>query len=105
MDRRWLHSFQTFLKDVGYAPSPNHSIDRIDNNGHYKPDNCRWATNKEQHANTSRNIMVGDVCLKDYCNANNLRYDVVWQRIRRSGQTVEEAISQPTPRRKYRVDL
>lgn len=55
---RWLHSFENFLVDMGERPSLSHSIDRIDTNKGYSPDNCRWATKKEQSRNTRRNIMV-----------------------------------------------
>jgi len=46
---RWL-KFENFLADMGERPA-GMSIDRVDNDGHYEPGNCRWATAKEQRAN------------------------------------------------------
>jgi hypothetical protein len=50
---RWCgpDGFMNFIADMGRRPSPNLSIDRIDNDGNYEPGNCRWATAKQQSQN------------------------------------------------------
>lgn len=52
---RWS-KFENFISDMGQRPSSNHSIDRINNDGDYEPNNCRWATSKEQTRNTRYNV-------------------------------------------------
>ena len=53
---RWL-SFESFLQDMGKRPAGK-SIDRIDPNGDYEPNNCRWATADEQQSNKRSNVFV-----------------------------------------------
>jgi hypothetical protein len=50
VDPRW-DDYSVFLADMGRKPTPQHSIDRIDPDKNYAPDNCRWATKREQVLN------------------------------------------------------
>lgn len=52
---RW-NDFKNFIADMGLAPTNKHSIDRIDLNKGYYPENCRWATSKEQNQNKINNV-------------------------------------------------
>lgn len=49
--QQWQNSFEQFLLDMGKRPSVDHSLDRINNNGNYEKNNCRWATIKMQSIN------------------------------------------------------
>jgi hypothetical protein len=54
---RW-RTFENFLADMGDPPTPEHSIERRDNNGDYEPGNCIWATGDVQRRNTRINVNI-----------------------------------------------
>jgi hypothetical protein len=54
----WKISFRNFLADMGLKPSSLYSLDRIDNNGNYCKENCRWATKTEQVYNRRNTLKV-----------------------------------------------
>jgi len=70
----WVHSFETFYADMGDAPGPEYSIERVNNDGNYEPSNCIWATNETQQRN-SRNTKLSP-CLVNYIRQNKHKYTV-----------------------------
>lgn len=96
---RWLHSFETFLADVGPAPSPAHSLNRLCNDGHYEPGNIAWATRGEQLRNksTNRRISFGGetLSLVEWAERTGLNQTTIRRRLDQYGYTVEEALTLP----------
>jgi hypothetical protein len=94
---RW-DSFEAFLEDMGKRPSNRHSIDRIDSNADYSPENTRWATSTEQTRNTRRTrffTFYGKaLCLNDWAAICQIDRMIVTKRLAR-GWPVKHAFWMP----------
>jgi len=81
--KRW-DSVKTFIKDMGLAPSQKHSIDRIDNDGDYKPSNCQWSTTKFQCNHTRKNVILThngeSKTLAQWSELLNIKYSTLHKR-------------------------
>jgi hypothetical protein len=93
---RWSSSFLNFLSDMGNMPSRKHTIDRIDNNGDYTPDNCRWVTRKYQQRNRRNTVYVtfnGETkSAAEWSEITGIKRHTIVTRIKR-GWTPEDAIT------------
>jgi hypothetical protein len=99
MCERWRNSFENFYADMGPRPSPGHTLDRIDNDGPYSPDNCRWATEREQSRNKRNNRWItheGEtMCLQDWAERTGIPAPTLHQRLGKLGWPVGRALTQP----------
>lgn len=102
VDPRW-DDFETFLADVGRKPSPEYSIDRIDNSRGYEPGNVRWSTVKEQARNRRSNVLLEHegqcLTMAEWAEKLGIGITTLCERLR-AGWSVEQALT--TPVRRYR---
>lgn len=103
MCEEWRRSFEAF-SEWAYANGyrENLTIDRIDNDGNYSPENCRWADNFSQ-SNNRRNSIICTLSgktqtLSQWCREKKMSYKVVWYRLSQ-GWDFEDAITTPVARK------
>lgn len=101
---RWK-SYEAFREDMGPAPTPRHTIDRIDGTRGYEPGNCRWATYAEQNRNLKSNVFVEidgvRMVLQDWCRTFGINDKTAYSRIRK-GWDAERALKTPVKQMKRR---
>lgn len=93
-----FESFEQFFAEVGLRPTPKHSIDRIDVNGHYEVGNVRWASHAEQALNTRNNRLLTcngrTMAMVEWARELNVHPSAILYRLN-SGRSVEDALTSP----------
>lgn len=93
---RWDNDFAAFLSDMRPRPSPRHSIERVDNDGNYEPNNCRWATTQEQAVNRRNNHLLrcGDVVgtLSEWAEVCGMGHTTILWRLRNGWSTIDAVL-------------
>jgi hypothetical protein len=96
---QWLDSFTQFLNDVGLAPSPQHTLGRIDNDGNYETGNIEWQLPKPQANNRSTSRLITAFnktqTLQQWADERKLSGGTIKTRIDRYGWSAERAVSEP----------
>jgi hypothetical protein len=96
-DPRW-EIFENFYFDMGECPK-GFTIDRVDNNGGYCKENCRWASRKDQNRNSRKNTLftyLGKTqCASAWAEEFGINYDVLRQRLMKLRWPMKRAVTEP----------
>lgn len=96
--QRWRDSFIAFFEDMGPAPSPKHTIERVDNDGPYCKENCIWLPFELQARNTRRSRWITfqgkTQILEDWGRETGIKSITIAERLRR-GWSLEAALTRP----------
>jgi len=99
--KRW-EKFENFYADMGERYE-GMTLDRIDTNGDYCPENCRWATRKQQMRNMRRNRIIRykdkDYCLSELAEEFEVSISTLWCRLEK-GFSIEDALTTPVKHRR-----
>lgn len=101
MCQEWLESFDNFADwALSHGYEEHLTIERIDVNGDYCPENCKWIPRKEQAFNKRQTIWVDyrgrHIQLMKLCDELGLKYDTIHNRVTKMGWDIERAINEPT---------
>ena len=100
---RWMNSFQNFLDDMGFKPSCDYSIERVNKDGNYTPENCIWATQKTQQRNRSTNRILTfngvSKTMAEFSEQFGMRIGTLWNRLN-LGWDVSDALTRKIRRAK-----
>lgn len=103
---RW-ENFENFLSDMGERPSSEYSLERRDYNGHYTPQNCRWATVLEQAGNKRNNRMITangkTQCISAWIRELNISPSTFKDRIYKLGWDEVRAVTTPPAKRVWKA--
>lgn len=93
---RWA-KFAVFYEDMGPAPSPKHTLDRLDNDGPYCPENCVWSDVATQQNNRRNNVFIEafgkKLTIAQWSRETGLTRDMVKHRVFVMGMAPEEALT------------
>jgi molybdenum-dependent DNA-binding transcriptional regulator ModE len=91
------------MEDMGIIPTPRHSLERLDVNGPYTKDNCKWATEEEQQNNRRNNHLItfeGEtLSISRWATRYGLPYNTLWSRIEAMRWPIEKALTTPSGRK------